>query len=228
MEIKSINLYKLRNMAHFEFHSEVKTMVEAHTAATLNVEAAFAEYIDLLQQEAQGLEIIRQNDLTALLAQIDEERDRLFSGIVENAHSLCKHFDAAVQQAAEQLVVVLHTYGNVAKKSYNEETAAIDSLVQELLANKAEALNSCGLTPWVEVLKSKNEAFRTHMQARNQSLAAQEPVHMRSLRKTIDQCYKTMAKRIEASVLLNGETNYKTFVQQLNARIEYYKEHNYN
>ncbi len=226
MEIISLNLYKLRNMAHYEFHSEVKKLIEANTAATLNVETQFAEYVNLLQQERQGLETIRQSDLTAILAQIDEERDHLFSGIVENAHSLCKHFDTAVQQAAQQLLVIFHSYGNIAQKSYNEETAAIDRLAQELLDNKSEALNTCGLTQWVETLKSKNETFRKHMQERNQILAAQEPVHMRSLRKAIDQCYRAMTKRIEASALLNGNANYKSFLQQLNTRIEYYKEHN--
>ncbi len=226
MEINGLNLYKLRNLAHFEFCAEVKQMVIKHTAEKLNVKTAFAEFCTLLEKEEQGLEVIRQHKLTTKLAELDEQRDTLFSGLVANCKSLTKHFDANMRQNAEQLVIVLNTYGNVTMESYNEETAALHKLAEELLGNYAEQLTACNLADWVTNLQTVNENFSQVMLSRNEDLAKEEPIHMRSLRRKVDKLYRLMVKRVEASALLNGDTDYKDFINELNGRIEYYKEHN--
>lgn len=64
------------------------------------------------------------------------------------------------------------------------------------------------------------------MQTRNAELSSEEPIHMRSLRTKINKVYKQMQNRIEASALLNGDTDYKAFINELNGRIDYYKEYN--
>ncbi len=226
MEILNLGLTRLRNLAHFEFHSEVKTMIEAHTAAKLNVEESFANYVPLLEKEAEGIEIIRQNELTAILGEIDHERDELFRGLVANVHSLTKHYNADIQENANKIAIVLETYGNVSVKNYNEETAALTNLTEELLTTHATALNACNLTEWVTLLKNKNEDFRAKMKERSDNIAAKEPIHMRSVRTEIDKVYRLMVKRIEASALINGEADYKDFIAQINNRIAYYKTHN--
>ncbi len=226
MEINGLNLTRLRNLAHFEFCSEVKQMITAHTAEKLNITTAFTEFCTLWEKEEQGLEVIRQHKLTAKLAELDELRDTLFSGLSTNCKSLTKHFDANMRKNAEQLVVVLKSYGNVAAESYNEETAALHKLTEELLENYAEQLTTCKLTDWVTNLQAVNENFSQVMLSRNEDLAKEEPIHMRSLRKSVDKLYRLMVKRVEASALLNGEEDYKDFINQLNGRIDYYKEYN--
>lgn len=226
MEINRLNLVRLRNLAHFEFHSEVKTMITEQTAEQLNVTEAFTSYTALLTQEDKGLEIIKQNALTAKLAALDEERDSTFRGVAGNVKALTKHFDIKIKTAAEKLHLLLLTYGNIVLKNYNEETAALYNLTNDLLTTHKTALKTCGIVDWIKELQRQNEEFRTIMSDRNDAIAAQEPVQMKKLRKEVDNVYRLMVKRIEASALLNGEEAYKKFVAKLNERVAYYKEHN--
>ncbi len=225
MILKSINLYKLRNQVHFEFHSEVKALIERETAEKLNVAEAFVNYVELLKEEDRGLEQINQTVLTRKLVDADEQRDFTFSGLVSNAKSLTKHFNAAIREKAMEIVAFMDDYKNVPSANYNEETAMIYNITKALLEEYADALTTCNLKEWVEALQQQNEDFRAIMVERNDAITEQEPVHMRSLRKKIDKAYRLIQKRIEASALLNGDEAYADFMKQLNARIDYYMTH---
>ncbi|PID88133.1 MAG: hypothetical protein CSB06_01445 [Bacteroidia bacterium] len=213
-------------MAHYEFHGELRTMIEKHTPSKLNVEELFESYIPLLEKEDQGLETIYQSDLTAKIAQKNEERGTLYSGIYENVRSLTKHFSPSIVESAERLKIIFRTYGNISKRSYNEATASIDNLTAELMENHYKELNTCHLLEWTNILKQSNEDFRNLMKKRNEETAQQRSINMRELRAQIDKIYRMMTERIEASALLNGEEDYKDFIAEVNNRISYYKEYN--
>ncbi len=226
MNINAIKLDRLRNQVHFQFHSEVKAMIERETAEKLNVTEAFADYISLLDEEDRGLEQIKQTALTGKLVKADDLRDETFSGLISNVKSLTKHFNADIREKATAIDLFIAPYGNVAIASYNEETAMIYNITKELLERYVEALTVCNLKEWVETLQQQNEDFKVIMAQRNEAITNQEPVHMRSLRKQVDSVYRLMEKRVEASALLNGDELYADFIKQLNGRIEYYKTHN--
>ncbi len=226
MEINTFSISRLRNLAHFEFHSEVKQLISKNTAEKLNIVEAFATFTALLNKEKKGLEVIRQHKLTAQLTELDEKRDHIFSGVVVNIKSLTHHFDEQKQTKAQELEKVLKNYGNLSIKNYNEETAALEKLTDELLTNYNEELTDLALVEWITHLQTLNNEFKELMLSRNDDLTEKEPIHMRSVRKEIDAVYRLMIKRVEASALLNGKDNYQDFINELNGRIEYYKEHN--
>ncbi len=226
MRIKGLKLTQLRNLAHFEFHTEVKQLVTKQTPEKLNIVEAFDTYCTLLAKEEEGLEVIRKHKLTDEITELDEKRDVVFSSLVSNIRSLKHHFDTNIQENAKDLIRVLDNYGNLTRESYNEETAGLYKFSEELLNNYASQLTVCNLTDWVNHLKTLNEQFQTLMLTRNDNLTEKEPIHMRSVRKEVDAVYHLIAQRVEASALLNGENDYKDFVNELNGRIAYYQEHN--
>ncbi len=111
-------------------------------------------------------------------------------------------------------------------KTYNEETAGVEKLTEELLTNYTDELTGLNLVDWVTQLQTLNNEFKDLMLSRNDELTEKEPIHMRTVRKEIDAVYRLMVKRVEASALLNGEDDFKDFMNELNGRIDYYKEHN--
>ncbi len=226
MDVYTFSISKLRNLAHFEFHDEVKQLVNKHTAEKLNIVEIFAQFTALLDKEKEGLETIRQHKLTAQITDLDEKRDHIFSGLVANIKSYLFHFDEQKQATAQELEKALKSYGNLTIKNYNEETAGLDKLTDELLTHYNDELTTFNLVEWVTHLQTLNNEFKELMLSRNDDLTEKEPIRMRTIRKEIDAVYRLMVKRIEASALLNGEADFKDFINELNGRISYYKEYN--
>ncbi len=226
MDINNIQLYKLKNHAHIEFHMEVKKMIEKHGAEHLNVKDTFDDYIILVEKELDNLEIIKQSEITKQLLLVDKERDNSFKGLRMTIKSLTKHFKVNIRENAETLRLVFKNFGNITTLSYNEGTAAIDRLTDELKNNYANELLVCNIADWVDHLYQKNEIFRSLMLKRNEETSVKEPVNTRELRKELDKLYKLIVKRVNASALLNGDADYADFISQLNNRIEYFKTYN--
>lgn len=224
MKTNKINLNLLRNEKHFQFHTEFKASVSKYGAQALNIEAAFVTYETLYPQEQEALQVIRRSATTEQLASTDAERDDIFRGFADAAKSMLNHFNPDKRQAAMRVKVVLDQYGNVARKPYDEETAAITKLVQEARGRLAGDISSLGLTDWLAELDSKNKAFDALMKSRYTEDAAKTELRMKEVRVEIDAVYRAMADRMDALMLINGVTPYEPFVRELNARVDRYND----
>jgi hypothetical protein len=91
---------------------------------------------------------------------------------------------------------VFDTYGNVASKSLDEETSAIQNILQELQGRYAPDMALVGISQWAAELKA---------------------------RKAVDAAFKQICDIINVYMVLEGEANYETFVRTLNEVIGRYK-----
>ena len=112
------------------------------------------------------------------------------------------------------------TYGNLSVEAYDEETAKLTSLVNDLQVNHSSEINLLGVTEWVDELKASNIRFEDIKSNRYSEESAKTILRMKQVRKETDQIYQDMINRINAQILLNGETNYKDLLIALNQRIE--------
>ncbi|MGE0079354.1 MAG: DUF6261 family protein [Bacteroidales bacterium] len=220
MKILRINFGRLRNEEHFQFHTEFKSEMERVGAEPLNVVEAFNTYQPLYSKEEEALLLIRKSATTEQLTDADAERDGIFRGIADSVKSWQNHFSPEMRAAAERLKVLLDSYGNVARKPYNEETAAIAKLMLETQNEYASDVNALGLKEWFTELQTKNTAFDTLMKTRYSEEARQTEFRMKSARIELDTVYRTIVERIEALILINGTAGYEEFVRELNVRIE--------
>lgn len=123
--------------------------MEQHTPQTLNIEAAWAIYVPAYEKETGALDIIRKSSLTDRIAAADNGRDSLNSGLDDTVKGALNHFNKAKKEAAHRLQVTLDHYGNINRKSYDEETAAINSLVADLNGQYATNVATLKLEDWV-------------------------------------------------------------------------------
>ncbi|MDR2127408.1 MAG: DUF6261 family protein [Prevotellaceae bacterium] len=222
MKIEKLRTENLHNEEWFMFYTEFKTLVENCETATLNIDSLFATFLTLYANADAALEVIRKSAITEQIAEADNERDIVFRGLAEAVKSALYHFNVAKRQAAKRLQVVLDHYGNIARKSYDEETAAIINFLQELNGEYAADISLLGLNEWVTQIDGSNRAFDALQQARYAEGAAKTDIRMVDVRKETDRIYRSMIDRINASILLNGETQYAPFVKDLNIRVEHY------
>ncbi|MDX9848535.1 MAG: DUF6261 family protein [Tenuifilaceae bacterium] len=224
MNAKKINLHQLRNEEHYQFMTEFRDSVTQFNAQTLNIAEGFAQLQTLYAQELEALQVVRKSATTEQLTIADAERDALFRGFDDSVKSLLNHFDPAKQQAAARLREVLDQYGNIARKTYDEETAAIGKLLVEATGALAADIATLGLTDWIAELDRRNQAFDALMKSRYAETSARTELRMREVRLEIDAKYRAITDRLDALMIINGDATYEPFVRELNARVDRYND----
>jgi hypothetical protein len=223
MKTLRIDLSHLHNEEHFQFNTEFKDLVLDLGAVAIDIETLFLAYMILYAQEEEALQVIRRSVTTEQLILVDTERDQIFSGLVSAVKSGLKHFNPESRLAASRLKIVLDQYGNVARESYDEETADCYKLVKEAQSTYADAIATLGLTDWIVQLNNVNQAFESLMKSRYSEEASKTEYRMKQTRLASDASLRTISKQIDALILVNGPTKYEAFVREFNARVEKYK-----
>jgi hypothetical protein len=223
MKIIRINLLLLRNEEWFQFMTEVRDLIQKFTAQTLLIEELFTQFLERYADADTALEIIRKSPETANMDKADQLRDQTFSGLTAIVRASLNHFDPKCAEAASRLLIVFNSYGNLAQKAPNEETAAIYNLLQELRgAAYSRYINRLQLTDWVDELDMRNADFRTLVRLRNEETAARPKLQLKKVRQEQDSIYRQMVERIESAIIIYGPEAYTPFVEQLNAFAERY------
>lgn len=220
MKIESIHFIRLRNEEHFQFHSEFKGLVVTHKASTLNIETAFNAYLPLYSQEAEALNKIIKSSLTSVLADADKLRDNTFMGLSDAVSAAARHFRPEVKLAAQRMMVVFNHYNGLTRRNYDQESAAINTFIAELNSSCADDITTIGVGDWVSELQSNNDNFINLMKTRYTEEAGKTQYEMKEVRIQIDNAYRSIIKRIDALMTINGESDYTAFVRELNERID--------
>jgi hypothetical protein len=222
--IVRINFNDLRNETHVELHESIAPVFVKYPPAQLGIEPQYAEYRPLLDTEINTLDIVRKSERTSEIEDQDHKRDSILRGFADGVKSNLHHFDPAKQEAARKVEVILEHYGNIAAKTLDQETAAIDDLLRELGTSEHSALIAAlGLGDWLVELNTENERFKALMQERYEEAAQRPTTRMKTARTAVDKAWRAIVDRIEALALVNGVADYEAFVRELNAILERYK-----
>lgn len=223
MKIINLNLKNLRNDEHYQFQSDFKGLLIQYDAASLGIEVDYNNYLPLYTQEEEALDKIIKSAITEELADADKLRDFTFRGLCNSVQAGCHHFNAAKQQAGQNLQVVFNRFGNLSIKPYDEETAAITALVSDLQTTYTADITSLGIGDWVTELKANNQHFETTKNIRYTEEGAKTQLRMKLVRNAVDRAYRGIAEHINALIIVNGYIHYKDFVNALNLRNDHYK-----
>ncbi|MDR2680799.1 MAG: DUF6261 family protein [Tannerella sp.] len=222
MKCKRFRIEDLRNEEWFQFYTEFKTLVEQHNPGALNIEALFATFLSLYAGADEAIELIRKSATTEQLAEADHARDIVFRGFADAVKAGLNHFDPIRREAARRLKIVFDHYGNIARKSYDEETASIYNFIQEIRTSYAAEIQTLEVYDWVNILEADNKTFDALKQTRYTEGAGKTGLRMANIRRETNNTWRDMLDRIDASMLLNGEAPYAPFVNALNIRTDHY------
>ena len=110
MNILRITLGKLRNATHFQFHTEVRKLIDQFGAYFLKITRLFEQFVKLLAEEDECLIILQKSGYTEHMAEADRFRDTVFSGLVDTVNAARKHFDAEIVAAGNRLKIVFNPF----------------------------------------------------------------------------------------------------------------------
>ena len=221
---KRINYRKLRVSEFIQFLKDVIYICKNNDPEKLNPR------LKPLEESVNTLDAVfkkRGSDLTKEVARLDDRRDNAFLCFSAMTRAYGYHFDEAKVNAAEKIEALLDRYGDsIEKLSYQAETTNLSNLVGELEsdAELAVAVNTLGLQPLVEEIKTSNKLFHEMYLARARKKSEGPEESAVGMRKAAIVDYFKLVNRIKAHVEISGPDTYKELIRHLNEVIDKYNE----
>ncbi|MDR1282304.1 MAG: DUF6261 family protein [Opitutaceae bacterium] len=232
MKLHTLEIGRLRNEELYQFQTDLQNLLKNSDPVKTGVGGVlYGEFNRLRVETDAALQPARRSALTPILAEEDALRDQLYGALRDLATLYAgRHYEANKRPVAAQLLVTIDKYKrDIATGTYNEETAAITNLVEDLqdATVAAPQVDTLGLNGWVNALANANNKFTTDLAARYAETAARPATGaMRDLRPLIEQNLRAIFEKVNALALTATEaaaaTAIDTFIAALNARIDYY------
>ena len=182
--------------------------------------AAFkAELAKMVLQEKADSE-------SAVLSELDQQRDTLFNVIYNMFKALQRTPIAEISDQAHSVVTVIKKHGvNMPSSNYTAQTKRLYDFIAEFEQNEElmKTLNAFGVAHLFYQMKEINTQFDNLFMERNLSQSQKERIDTKTLRVNCDKAIITMFNAIEACMVENGEEDYLPMVKSLNTLNSYYK-----
>ena len=221
-KITTINLTRLRTEENFGFLKLVLAETEnlpseetpsILTTAVNSFETAFNAFDAALKASAT-------NPATASATDADVERDQSWRGINAYVKAMCNHPTTEVASAAIEAKSLLDKYGDPTSLAQTEESGVLHNLLQDLDAFDSAKRTSLALDVWIADLKAKEEAFLAAAAARTEADAARQVGIVKETRTAAEAAYRSLVDTVNALAMINGDADYATFIEHVNAVIE--------
>lgn len=179
------------------------------TAPTAELRAA-ATYLDTALKQSDT------NKYTAAVEMADKAVDEAWGGIWAITKALLKHPNLERRAAAAEVYDIMYKYGNVTKLAYSEEYGRLKNLAADLEQLGTERLTLAFIDEWFAELKKRIAAFHAANEKRMTEEDARQIGIGKEARLKAEDALRLFLKKIEALVLINGETGYTEFIVRAN------------
>ena len=157
------------------------------------------------------------NPATATATDADEARDLSWRGINAYVKAMCAHPTADIAASATEAKSLFDKYGDPTKLAQTEESGVLHNLLQDLEALPIAEIN---FSVWVEDLKYKEEQFLAAAAERTEADAARQVGIVKETRTAAEAAYRSLVDTVNALAMINGDAEYATFIDHVNAMIE--------
>jgi hypothetical protein len=228
--MKLVNIHKshLTNALHLQFILQVIKLIKKFNAVLLKIPVLFDNLCKCAEKEEFCYKVDNKSDLSELKMEIDHARDMLVLGTKKLIVLSTTHFDENVQKAARKLKIGYDKYNkpiSLVNQSYDAETVGIYNLIKEFETVYHEEVEMIvGLKPWLEKLRVRNAEFEELTTAYTEQKAGKPLFPPKEIRRETDESYKKIVYGINGLIVLEGETEYAAFVNELNILIKHYND----
>ncbi|MDR2498096.1 MAG: DUF6261 family protein [Tannerellaceae bacterium] len=152
---------RLRNGEHVEFGTSIVDNIKAFIIAVALLLEIWNKYEALVEQENLLFRISAESYESHLIAAADKERDRLFNEIKRELKFHHNSPDAAIKQAAFEILFVLKPYEHASKKNLFEETKFIQNFL--IAINKPALAGFIALLPSIGAMLQRLATVNTNL-----------------------------------------------------------------
>ena len=224
-DIKTIDLPKLNNGAHYEFMKVVSDRFATETALSTNAAAkkAIEALAAAVKEEDRCLVISQKSLITDDIKAADDKRDNIFRGLRKSIKGLTDAPVADVAQAAKELQQCLADYRIDPAMQLDRETGLLHNFIADLETKYAAQVTKLGLTLFVAPLKEANAKVEQFIVGRTTAQSAIIAGELRQARLATNAAYRHLVKFVNALAMVSGTGDYDALAKFLNEHIDRYK-----
>lgn len=226
-QILSIFPRYLHNDEHDQLHSDIDNLINAETPEKLGITDQYTVYKQAREAEKAALQVELGSAYTKTITESDGYRDQLDYGFELLVESHLHHFDPEVQEKAGRVWRIIEQYGNIRKLNYSAESSNLSNRNAEITTKYATDVAALGNglgAQWLVKLNEANSQFSSHFGDRADEATARISGNVLDARILVDNAFADITTRINALVVVNGETAYAAFIDKVNYYINYHKE----
>ena len=221
-KIKTISLTSLRVEEDFGFQKLVLAETEnlpgeetpsVQTAAVTAFETAFNAFDIALKASAT-------NPATASATDAETARDAAWRATNAYVKAMCSHPTADIASAAIEAKSLFDKYGDPTSLAQTEESGVLHNLLQDLTAFDLAKRTALNLDVWITDLEEKEDAFLAAAAERTEADAARQVGIVKETRTAADTAYRSLVDTVNALAMINGDAEYATFIDHVNAVID--------
>ena len=113
---------------------------------------------------------------------------------------------------------------NIDKRAQRDkQTGRMTNFIEDLETKYATEVAALELEVYVAGMKAANEAVKAHSEDRAEEYSTRVKGALKKARAETDDAYRALVEKINALIVIEGETNYQDFVKLLNTEIDRYK-----
>ena len=147
----------------------------------------------------------------------DEARGQAWRGANNYTNVMCTYPDPDIRAMAEKCKAAFDKYGDPTKLAQTEESGILHNLLQDLEKLPTADID---LTPWIDELSYCEEKFLEAVKKRTEADSTRRTGIVKEKRSAAEAAYRTLIDTVVASAIINGEEEYRTFIDHVNAMIE--------
>ena len=236
-KILTLNVKQLRTEECFGYLKQVETETanlpiggEAETPSEISLlsatnpllETKVNEFTTTVDAFDDALKASSTNPATATATATDDARDASWRGANNyvTAMCMCAHPTAEVAANAAEAKSLFDKYGDPTKLAQTEESGVLHNLLQDLEALDSSKRTALNLDVWITDLKTKENAFLAAAAQRTEADAARQVGIVKETRTAAEAAYRSLVDTVNALAMINGDAEYATFIDHVNAMIE--------
>ena len=190
-------------------------------AATDSVlETKVNEFTTAVDAFDDALKASATNPATVTATAADDARDASWRGGNNYLTAMCAYPDAEIAAYAAEAKSLFDKYGDPTKLAQTEESGVLHNLLQDLEALDSSKRTALNLDVWITDLKTKENAFLVAAAQRTEADATRQVGIVKETRTAAETAYRSLVDTVNALAMINGDAEYATFIDHVNAMIE--------
>ena len=231
-KVKSFNVSHLRTEENFGFQMDVKALAESlPTTGDLDAEGLPEASVAILTEAVNGhtaavtalddaLKDSASVSSSTLAAEAEQGRDGAWRGLNNYVKAMTAYPEGTVAAEALAVKALIDKYGDPTDKPQTEESGILHNLIQDLENGKEGSFPNLQVDVWVTDLKNKNQRFLDFSKMLTEEEAARQVGIVKEKILWVNEAYRKLIDTVNAMVLLNGEAEFASFIDQMNILID--------